>query len=294
MVYQDQIWHKSKCREFESSILKLFKSKNVPVMLVDAVDIANLTGTIVTDNILNRPHVGLYPEYWGSFSYNPTYISRPPTKLFNCFINRVCLTRQSWFYQFVRRDLLNKGSISFLLDYRTMPNGIVTKQELNDYIFNLGNQIFQAEHEQMKNHVPFCNFDELNLDQVIVDSCISVVIETYFDFSDTIAFSEKIFRALQLPRPFLLFSMPGSIAALKNYGFDIWEDIIDHSYDNEVNPIQRQILILDQLCKLQNISYNSKQLAEFDTRAQYNQNLLNKFRQEWPQKLKTVLEQLQR
>ena len=274
-VYTDQIWHKSQCRKIEQDTYELFRSKRIPVRLVDAVDVSSLTKPVVTDNIVNRPHVDLYPEFWGSFSYQSEYRSQPPTRLFNCFINRVCTTRQSWFYQFVRRNLLHDGWISFLLDYRTLPPGVVSKQDLYEYNYNQGYDIFEAEHNLMRDRVPFCNFTG-DLDQVIVDSCISLVIETYFDWPDTIAFSEKIFRALQLPRPIILYSMPGSVKVLRKYGFDVWDDIIDHAYDSEPNQIQRQIQILDQLCNLKELAYTDRQLEDFEIRAQHNRNLLQK------------------
>ena len=290
-VYKDQIWVKSKCRDFEGQTHRLFCQKKIPIKLVDAIDVKNLNSIIVTDNVVNRPHVPLYPEFWGSYNYQPDYISRPPTRLFNCFINRVCLTRQSWFYQFVRRNLLHFGSVSFLLDYRKLPTGINNKKELSEYIFAQGNSIFEPEHTLMRDKVPFCNF-EGDLDQVIVDSHVSLVIETYFDWSETIALSEKIFRALQLPRPFMLFSMPGSVDVLRRYGFDVWDDQVDHSYDHEQHPIQRQIQILDQLCNWREKTFDQNQLLEFEKRANANRALLKNLRDNWPNRLKIAMDQL--
>ena len=269
----------------------MFRQKGIPIRLIDAVDVNSLTDVMVTDNVINRPHVGLYPEFWGSFSYQSEYQPQHPTRLFNCFMNRTCTTRQSWFYQFVRRNLLHAGWVSFLLDYRKLPPGVVSKQDLYEYNYNQGYDIFEAEHNLMRDHVPFCNFAG-DLDQVIINSCISLVIETYFDWPDTIAFSEKIFRALQLPRPVILYCMPGSVEVLRKYGFDVWDDIIDHAYDSEPNQIQRQIQILDQLCCLRDLSYTNQQLEDFEIRAQHNRDLLQKFKSQWPDKLKNTLAQL--
>lgn len=291
-VHSDQIWGKSQCRDIEAETYKALRQKHISVKLVDAVDVARLEQLVVTDNIVKRPHVALYPEFWGSYSYHSDYVYTKPSRLFNCFINRVCTTRQSWFYQLVRRNLLNSGWVSYLLDYRNMPAGINNKQELSEYIFKQCNQIFETEHNLMRNRVPFCNFQG-DLDQVIVDSCISLVIETYFDWPDTVAFSEKTFRALQLPRPLILYTMPGSVEVLRKFGFDVWDDIVDHSYDSEPNQIQRQIQILDQLCALRDLAYTNQQLIEFESRAQYNRNILEQLRQQWPSKLKSVLDQLQ-
>jgi hypothetical protein len=201
-------------------------------------------------------------------------------------MNRICVFRQSWFYQFVRRNLLQNGNVSFLLHQLAPPRG----KELYEANFR-GNEIFEAEHNLMRDHVPFINFTN-DLDQAIVDSQFSLIIETYFDFPDTIAFSEKIFRALQLPRPIMLYSMPGSIKVLRDYGFELFDDIVDHSYDSEPNVIKRQIMILDQLCNWKNRSFTEQNLIEFEQRSKHNKNLLKDLRSLWPNRLNTVLEQL--
>lgn len=285
-VYTDQIWNKSNCRALErSAIIEIRRHGGYPY-LIDAVSVQKQYRRLVTDNITTIDHIALYPEFWGTFSYQSDYINRAPTQVFNCFMNRVCMTRQSWFYQFVRRDLLKYGSISFLLDARSPPRGL----QLYENNFQ-GNEIFAAEHEVMRSSVPFCNFDG-DLDQVIVDTQISLVIETYFDWPNTIAFSEKIFRALQLPRPFMLFAAPGSVAALKKYGFDVWDDVVDHNYDIEPHPIARQVKILDQLCAWKDRKFNMDLLA-MEQRAQHNRALLAQFRTAWPNRLKTALNLLQ-
>ena len=86
--------------------------------------------------------------------------------------------------------------------------------------------------------------------------------------------------------------MPGSLEVLRKYGFDVWDDIIDHAYDSEPNQIQRQIQILDQLCCLRDLSYTNQQLEDFEIRAQHNRDLLQKFKSQWPDKLKNTLAQL--
>ena len=286
-VYSDQIWSKSQCRLLENTAIVSIRRAGGQAHLVDAVPMPNHYTKLVTDNIVEQSHIPLYPEFWGTFSYDPDYQPATPTRIFNCFMNRICTTRQSWFYQFVRRGLLDRASISFMLDSRSLPRGI----ELYEKNFQ-GYELFALEHELMRSRVPFRNFDG-ELEQVIVDSHISLVIETYFDWPKTIAFSEKVFRALQLPRPMLLFSSPGAVAALERYGFDLFKDIVNHDYDVEPDPIQRQIMLLDQLCAWKQRSYTQLQLEEFEIRAKKNRTLLSELRTQWPQRLKNVLAELQ-
>ena len=141
----------------------------------------------------------------------------------------------------------------------------------------------------MRDRVPFQNFDG-DLDQIIVDSKISLVIETYFDRNEVITFSEKIFRALQLPRPFLLYSALGAVDFLKSQGFDVYDDVVDHSYDNKPDDIQRQIKILNQLEKSFDLVYTNETLIEYECRAEHNRQLLKKFKQAWPARLEKTFD----
>jgi hypothetical protein len=283
-VYTDQIWTKSQCRELETQALRQLRHAGGNPLLVDAVNTAQAWSNLVTDNIVQLDHIPLYPEYWGTYSYQSEYIDRAPTRLFNCFMNRICTTRQSWFYQFVRRNLLHFGNVSFLLDSRNLPRG----KELYEANY-IGYEIFEVEHELMRDRVPFVNFDG-DLDQAVIDSQLSVVIETYFDWPDTVAFSEKVFRALQLPRPILLYSMPGSVKILRDYGFELFDDVVDHSYDSEPDQIKRQVMILDQLCAWRDRTFTTQHLLDFDQRIKHNRDLLQNFRSNWPRKLQHAIE----
>jgi len=72
------------------------------------------------------------------------------------------------------------------------------------------------------------------------------------DISDPyiITFTEKIikpFLSKQIP---LFFGLPGLIELLRKLGFDVYDDLINHSYDLELDPIKRLDLILDELDRL--------------------------------------------
>jgi len=308
VVYADQIWHKSKCIEQEKSAHQVLYNaitqtkRNVYVGLVDQISPESENyQVIVTDNILKNKsdYHALWPEYWGTFSYNPEYQNTIPSKLFTCLIIRTCPVRQSWFYQLVRRNLINDGWVSFLLDYSykkkyapaEIPPGldIENTQEMYQWMFTQGCEIFLEEHEKMKFHVPFKNFNRC-IDDVLLDAKVNIVLETYFHNENIIAFSEKIFRALQLPRPFFLYCAPGAVKILRDCGFDVYDDVINHSYDNEVNQIQRQVKILDELENCKKIVYNQLLLENFEKRAHHNRQLLSNFKLQWPSKLKKVVD----
>ena len=301
-VYGDQIWNKSQCLRFESIAYRLLrpvaKDCGAKIVLVDAILESSITdrSLIVSDNVLpNHQHqqLALWPEFYGSFCYWPTYRNTQPKSLFACFINRACPFRQSWLYQFVRRRLFDQGLISYRLDYRgddfKKILSLKDRLDLFEEMFKRGNHIFKEEHEILKTQVPIQTFDD-DLEQSIIDSKVSLVIETYFDNKNVIALSEKIFRNLVMPRPWLLFCAPGAVKHLRQVGFDVMDYIIDHSYDNIVDPVSRQVAILNILDGCRDIDIDNQLVLRMTQSCQHNYDLLKKLRKRLPKKIHTCLQ----
>jgi hypothetical protein len=203
------------------------------------------------------------------------------THKFNCFINRMDPIRQSWLYQLIRRGMFDQGLISFNMDisrhkHLCPPNN--TPHTVFENYFQQYLQIFGPEHEFIQSKVPYCNFNtETPLRDLIMQSKFSIVLETYFESNEVITFSEKIFRCLKLPRPWVLFAMKHAVKHLRDLGFDVLDDIVDHSYDHINFDIDRQVAILDQSEKLCNLVYNEKLVQRMKLAAIHNQQLLQSY-----------------
>ena len=249
----------------------------------------NSTGNnlIITDTVLpgNKSYIKLFPEVFGVYYQDFEYDSVLPSKNFNCFIHRACAFRQSWLYQIIRRNLLDQAYVSYWCHDRDTNK---SPKEYFDYLYQF-NTVFEQEHEKIRQHIPFKNFD-CSLEYAILDTKKTLIIETFFDTNDSICFSEKTWRAIQMPRPWLLFSTPMAVQYLREWGFDVFDDVVDHSYDTEPDTIKRQVMILYQL-EL-DIKYNNKILREFELRATKNKNLLKHYQQQWPDKLKKIIQQV--
>jgi hypothetical protein len=185
-------------------------------------------------------------------------------------MNRISQDRVQTFQELKRRGLLSNGLVSF--NNLRPGNNTITEQDLIDY----GD--------------PYNNLTN-SLEQSIIDSNISVVLETYIS-DDHITFSEKIFRALELPRPWLLYCSPQSVHYLRCYGFDVLDDYVDHSYDNKISHTNRLLSIIDQLEQFVDQQYNQDDYARFEQAAEHNRNLLLKFAQAWPAKFDHVLREI--
>jgi hypothetical protein len=120
--------------------------------------------------------------------------------------------------------------------------------------------------------------DTGDLTNIVLASKFSIVLETFFHDNRIITYSEKIFRCLQLPRPWVLYSSQYGINRLRQLGFDVLDDQVDHSYDHVADTIQRQVAILDQCQLLVNQPLN---LARCQQAADHNKSLLKSLKDNW-------------
>jgi len=241
---------------------------------------------IITDNIPLLPIAGklvsVVPEFWSIWRFDPVYLDRPATRAYNCFMNRPRGDRSMVFYELIKRNMLDQGIVSFNVNIDEYEQQFV-QSALVEY---------RNDHELGKNMIPYNNLTE-SLEQCIVDSRVSLILETYTSDSH-IVFSEKLFRALQLPRPWLLYCSPGSIKCLRDYGFDVLGEYVDHEYDNIIQHGHRLLNILDQLETFQARQYQDQDYARFQRAAEHNQALLKKFEQQWPAKFDSILNEIRK
>lgn len=195
---------------------------------------------------------------WYYKDYNKTFDNITPVKDFCCFIGRMDPSRQGWFYQLIRRNLLPHGFVSFPMDNKRLSEfNDLTPEQTFEQQYQKYMTIFADEHAIAKDIVPYQNFDKnATPDNLIMQSRFNIVLETYFDNNDQLTFTEKIIRSLRLPRPWLLFSSQHAVKYLRDWGFDVLDDLVDHDrYDNIEFDIHRQTVILDM----------AQELLDFDT-----------------------------
>jgi hypothetical protein len=251
--------------------------------------------TIITDNIPLTPVAGnlltALPEFWSIWHFEPEYTDRPATKAFNCFMNRVSGERSVIFYELVKRNILDQGIVSYNCNrpgdaiWENLDKTVCLSNFENEYkqaeLFD-----YESEHQQGLALIPY-NTITGSVEQCIIDSNISVVLETYISDSH-IVFSEKLFRVLQLPRPWLLYCSSGAVEQLRHHGFDVLDDYVDHSYDKNLHHTPKLLEILDQLETFVDRQYTDNDYARFDQAARHNRNLLKSFEQNWPAKFTAI------
>lgn len=113
---------------------------------------------------------------------------------------------------------------------------------------------------------------------------IEVVLETLFD-DQRHHLTEKALRPIACGRPFILAATPGSLKYMREYGLMTFDGLIDESYDNIVNPLERLQAIVSEMQRIVQLDPEEKsQLwGKLNAIAQYNRRLF--FNKDWQQSI---------
>jgi hypothetical protein len=295
-VHSDPWFIFNQTQQLDKEIKSIDPDKNLSEMWTDGIPLDDFFGDdyskklIITNNIVQcsaeqAKHIHtVNPSYYGQYFFDYPNTTVEIQKDFNFFVNRYDVSRQSWLYQLIRRNLFDRGFISFGSEVR--PNALPGEEfagldpsQAFELGFQLHNKIFATEHEIIKHQIPYKNFEDTgDLTNIVLASKFSIVLETFFHDNRIITFSEKICRCLQLPRPWILYSSQYGIDYLRQLGFDVLDDQVDHSYDHIADAIQRQVAILDQ-CQL--LVKQPLDLARCQQAANHNKSLLKSFKDNW-------------
>jgi hypothetical protein len=108
-------------------------------------------------------------------------------------------------------------------------------------------KLFAGEDTQIMTSCWLGNYAEA------ADSLIYVPTETVY-FGDRLHLTEKTFKAIALEMPFVLVAPAGSLAYLREYGFETFDEIFDESYDLETDDVKRIEAVTRLLKDLDNLS----------------------------------------
>jgi hypothetical protein len=190
------------------------------------VDLINLTNF----KNLNWPTSLLhYSKFAFEKSYNKPIsdinIDTDFEKLFYCFNNKPRLNRRMIVDFLKKYDLFNDGIITWNITSEICPedfNFNYWKEEKLVYDVTEENRFLKDES------IVYCTKELLNM-----KSLFNLVGETFFSVNHSDFFiTEKTFKNYLIKQPFVSFSKTGFNNELKNYGFKLYDEVLDYSFDN--------------------------------------------------------------
>lgn len=254
--------------------------------------------TVITDNlimcptqfrVLNVPH-----SFYGIYAHPITGQWQPDRQF--CFsVNRLDDRRLKIMLEIAKRMYLHRGYVNFNCQTEFVRSGTdidptQLRQNFLDHWQNLSDQdksIYQSSYDLLREKMPLKNY-EISHDEIHLRSWCNIVVESYSS-DTTVAFSEKIFRALTLPVPWTLYGGYYSVAFLESIGFDCMSDLIEHNHYDRLKEVEDKVHIFVWMTlksARENMDRGQEQVGERCLRAaDHNRALLDQFRKDWPSDL---------
>jgi len=226
---------------------------------------------VITDQIINA---ALYPgktiltlpnSIFGIY-YIPVPLTSQKIQLdFNMFNNRGDINRLFCFYKLLELGWIDSGAVSYIGSSSRSPNTELSAGEFVDFLHKkYFYPNYQAQHDFVRNHVPYQNFKDLgDLRQVMMQTKLSVII-----------------------------GATGSVARLRSLGFDVFDDYVDHSHDlypSDDDVIKQTDHILAEIKRFRDLEITQVILDDWNRKYQKNMKILSSWNQIWQKDLQTFI-----
>lgn len=258
---------------------------------------------VVTDNQIHNPQhdiLNLPNSFFGIYNNNNfEYVTWQPERKFSFSINRIDLSRLEVFLALSKQLGINEGYVNFNCQW---PGNFACYQKnYEDYFKQLSvdkQKNYKNEFDKFYDNLPFRNYD---IDQSLIfsKSQLNLEVETYC-YDTTVALSEKIFRLLTTPAPWICLSGYKTVEFLEKLGFDCLRDICPHhNYDLIENTSMRLSRFVDTgLDLIDKFGRHNDQQKQFVYHralesADTNRKLLKHFESTWPSDFENWLVSLQ-
>ncbi len=264
------------------------------------------------DNYKHKKIININLKYpLHSFFYNHTPLKKLDFSLTikkpgSTLINRIDPSRLKTFCCFIKNNLDMYISVNSLSHSRT-PKDVM--KFLKEQCFDKKSPHFEdIDLLEIAKKIPFQNFKERKVQSTLIErrsyfrnkffmpmpkviakhSLFFLVMETY---PDHLYFTEKTLIPLYIKKIFLT-NTPTGIDLLKGMGFDVFDDIVDHSYQYIKNTFERQDALLNQFARLLKI-FPSLNIKKIEERLNANQeHLINGLNMNFVNEQKLVFEKI--
>jgi hypothetical protein len=254
---------------------------------------------VVTDNQFNfvsvYNHCSLPASFYSIYNYTPTCLNWNPSRDYTFAVNRLDFKRMQILLELDRTLGINSGHVNFnCATDRYHESKQDRQQAFRDECRHSDNTTELAGLNQLANLMPLKNYD-FDHEQTYVSSWLNIIVETYSS-DHTVSLSEKTFRCLVSPAPWISFSGRHSLVLLQKLGFDVLIDIVAHhdhdgllERDNKVKKFAESAATT--INKLKSLPLNQV-VSRCQQAAQHNRRLLAQMATSWPSDFEHWLHQL--
>ena len=187
-----------------------------------------------------------YPTNKKELRYNFTVLNRLP----------------KWWRASILADLLHQGLLpNSLISFNTS-NVNIDENESDNPIEVDSIPGWRANTQDMCNSRLVCdhmNSIEQNNHHVVNDnlysqSRCSIILETHFDVDQSggAFLTEKTFKPIKYGQPFVIAGGPGSLQALRDMGYRVFDEVIDNQYDTILDNTQRYFALRNTIEQILN------------------------------------------
>lgn len=210
------------------------------------------------------------------------------------------LINQDYFSD-IHYSFLNKFMIKTSRNFLMYANRPQNKREY-EYLFPL-NMILGKDECERTTKIFLENWDSFPIkidDLIMYDECNLTMADAYTNSLCNLStetfpviypfITEKTFKPISMGMPFFVHASEGSIEYLRSLGFDVYDDVIDHTYDNESDYLTRTEMLLDSVKKFMQTDYKRDRAREdFNSRQFYSAETYHKFYTPLIKELKNIL-----
>lgn len=244
--------------------------------------------TVITDNWINTPtvyQVACVPNsFYGIYSYVPDNQTWQPDRDYAFGVNRLEFKRMRILAQLYHAMGVDQGYVNFNCEVNMRLNHSASQLQQNFLnLLELANPEELPVFHQLANIMPLKNYS-IEHDEIYTRSWLNIAVETYSS-DNVVALSEKVFRCLVTPVPWIAYSGRYTVARLRALGFDVLDDVVDHQYDRLIEAHHKIPVFVDaaiatiKMLKQHNWTELSQRCA---AAAAHNQQLLAKMKSAWP------------
>ena len=223
-------------------------------VMIDVSNPVDIVTNITSNyNYFNHSEIKFFPFWaiWMSKPYGPLldeFSNLPKRHAVSCLNGTQWAHRKLTYLELVKKPYFSKMIFSFVHrdQYKHQPYEV--------YLTSQEQQAFD-QIPQLVEYLP--NDKSIGIDLSInhpayKESYINIVTETTVN-EQTAMLSEKTFKPIIAGQLFVLIATTGAIDFLRKAGIDTFDDIIDHSYDTELDLRKRIQMVLAQVDRLVNL-----------------------------------------